>query len=204
MIIAVTSLKGGVGKTTTSVLLAETIANSGKDVILLDSDPEKSAKSWELLAERDGQPLSFTVTIGEADGLVKQARDLKREGKWVVIDTPPNDKSLLMSSAGAADLAIIPLAPTRIDLDRLGRTLAVLADMREMKPDLEVNFLLTMFARATNLSRSIAAYLENHRLFETKIRHLERYRRAFGTKPEYLMEYQALWKEIQQALATAA
>ena len=46
MIITLSSLKGGTGKTSLSVHLAHAIALSGNRVILIDADPQASASDW--------------------------------------------------------------------------------------------------------------------------------------------------------------
>lgn len=72
-------------------------------------------------------------------GLRRQAlpvRDLHRrmvelaaDYAHVVIDTPPNDAAVTRSAVMAADLVVVPLAPSTMDMDRLLETLELIADV---------------------------------------------------------------------------
>ena len=63
MIVVVAALKGGVGKTTTSVYLAAVAASNKRSATLVDADPQGSAADWVETAEDE----SFErVTLVEA------------------------------------------------------------------------------------------------------------------------------------------
>ena len=51
-IIAVLSQKGGSGKTTLSINLAIAAAKAGKQVVLIDIDPQQSAARWSTAPNR--------------------------------------------------------------------------------------------------------------------------------------------------------
>ncbi|WP_270822676.1 ParA family protein, partial [Aeromonas sp. QDB14] len=55
LVISVLNQKGGSGKTTIATHLARAFQVAGHDVLLIDSDPQGSARDWS--AVRDEQPV---------------------------------------------------------------------------------------------------------------------------------------------------
>ena len=47
-VVAFQNQKGGVGKSTLSLLVAEQLAQSGREVIFLDNDPQGNSTQWFL------------------------------------------------------------------------------------------------------------------------------------------------------------
>lgn len=195
-IISLVSLKGGVGKTTSTMHLAAVAAREGHSVTVLDGDNEHSALHWSQLAEQLGK-LPFTVLACEERTVISQARDLQNQGVTVFIDTPPNDRALLMKAAGIADHILVPVAPTGIDLDRLRGTLQLLSDTGDMgHRDLDIAILLVRFVARKALAREAEEVLKEFPILSTRIRALKPYEEAFGNSPTYLEEYTEVWKEL--------
>ncbi|WP_295815602.1 ParA family protein [uncultured Deinococcus sp.] len=189
--IAVLSLKGGVGKTTTTVYLAAVAAAAGHHVTIVDADSEHSAHRWASHAE-----LPFTVVAGEPDRLARQVKAPLAEGHLVIIDTPPNSRELLMRAASLADIALVPVAPTGLEIDRLRPTLELLADMQAQREDLDVAILLTRYNPRRRLAKEAEDALVGLPVLESRVRELEAYKAAFGAEPTDLGEYEAVWKEL--------
>jgi chromosome partitioning protein len=111
-IVAIVNGKGGVGKTTTSVNLAATLAQKVK-VLLVDADPQASASWW---AERSENGMGFDL-IRETDP--ERLSDLRKTKGYalVVVDTPPALRSeALAAIVSSADYLVLPTPPAPMDL----------------------------------------------------------------------------------------
>jgi chromosome partitioning protein len=126
--IAVTQRKGGVGKTTIAVSIAAELWQRGGDVVLIDADPLRSACQWSALGG-----LHFPVqeiTFSPHTPVAEWAAAVRRvHNDFVVVDTPPSDDSLAASIA-LADVAVIPVLPSGLDLEATHRTLEIVRAVR--------------------------------------------------------------------------
>ncbi len=121
MNIVVTNLKGGVGKTTTTVYLAAIAAERGHTpVVLVDADRQASAAEW--LEER---PLD-DVEVVEAPSERTLTRAMRAEEGTVVVDLPPGDERLVQAAIGAADAIVIPTRAGGVEFARVAYTLELI------------------------------------------------------------------------------
>ena len=121
--LAVTAAKGGVGKSTLSVHLATLAASEGRNVLIADLDPQRSAGDWRDVREGDA-PMVAPVAPGALADLVEAARGAAVD--LLVIDTPPHAEASIVPAARLADLALVPTRPAPFDLRAIGRTLDML------------------------------------------------------------------------------
>lgn len=116
-VVVIAQQKGGAGKTTLAIQLAVTWQRNGKLVTMLDVDPQGSLLAWRGLRDR---------TVGEEEGpavaslsgwrLGSRLSDNAGEAKLVVVDSPPHAEADAKAAIRAADLVLLPIQPTMLDL----------------------------------------------------------------------------------------
>lgn len=114
--IAFVNSKAGTGKTTSAVWLAMAFHEAGRQVLLVDADPQGSALEWADLA--DGFP--FRLLPMPSPNLHLRIGDYARPDDVVVIDCPQLEDHGAIARSGLrlADEVVIPCAPTMVEISR--------------------------------------------------------------------------------------
>ena len=116
--ITIAQQKGGAGKTTIAVQLAVALSQSGKRIGVIDIDPQGSLARWfEVRAAlvEDG-PQAIAMIHASGWRLSTELDRMKRTCDVVLIDSPPHAETDVRIAVRAADLVLVPIQPSPMDL----------------------------------------------------------------------------------------
>jgi chromosome partitioning protein len=159
MIISICSFKGGVAKTTTAVHLACFFASTGRSVLLVDGDPNRSATGW---AKRGDFP--FKVCDLMAAAKFSQGMD------FTILDTQARPDAAEMDAiASGCDLLLLPSSPDALAIEALFNTTATLKSIEGCRVLLTLcdvrKKAMTASARAGIQKRGLPLFKSEIRLY---------------------------------------
>ncbi len=213
-IIAVCNQKGGSGKTTLSMQLAGTLARRKNKVLVVDADPQGTATRWAASAD-DENPFPVSV-IGLSAANEKVHREVKKfvgDYDFIVIDCPPAaDSPVPQSALLIADLALVPIIPSPLDLWASVGIRQVIENVSDINETLKARLVVNQCQPKTNLAKDTLEVLPEFGIPVCKnyLRQRTAYRQSavfgqtvqdFGSKAkDAIQEIEALTKEILSIL----
>ncbi len=123
MNIVVSNVKGGVGKTTTTVYLAAIALERGfGPVVVVDADRQASSAEWLEARPVEG------IDLQEAPSERTVARAMERHEGLAVVDTPPGDERIVRAALERADAVVIPTRAGGVEFSRVVATLELVPE----------------------------------------------------------------------------
>lgn len=159
-VVSVLNQKGGSGKTTIATHLSRAFQLAGHDVLLIDSDPQGSARDWA--AVRDEQPVPV---VGIDRPTIE--RDIKAVShkNLIVIDGAPQTADLAVSAIKASDLILIPVQPSPYDIWAASDLVDLVKQRIEMTDGrLKAAFVVSRAIKNTKIGAEIKEALEGYGL----------------------------------------
>lgn len=159
-VIAVLNQKGGSGKTTIATHLARALQLQNKTVVLIDSDPQGSARDWAASSEKQ-----IVSVVGIDRPTIE--RDLKSlaQTDFAIIDGAPQAADLAASAIKAANFVLIPVQPSPYDIWAASDLVDLVKQRIEITDGvLKAAFVVSRAISNTKLGAEVAEALEGYGL----------------------------------------
>jgi len=122
-VIAFANSKGGVGKSTTALALAQVFAKGSSGVTLIDADPNQPLARWAA-QDPDRIPDTLAVLPDITEETIVDAIDTAAaRNPFVLVDLEGSANVAVSYAIGRADLVIVPMRGSQLDADQAARVI---------------------------------------------------------------------------------
>lgn len=180
-VISFISPKGGVGKTTSAVMLACQLARSSP-VTIIDADPNEPVSAW---AKRPGCPENITVVKGITQDNIEEEIDRAVERTpFVIVDCEGTASVTVMDAIAAANLVIIPTQGSQLDARQAGEALKLIRKAERRGAKIPTRILFTRTSSVIR-TKNLDAVQKQFRdagvlMFDTHMHEREAFRAVFS------------------------
>lgn len=159
-VIVTANPKGGAGKSTTTLILAQTLADMGASVTVIDADPNRPIMRW-----RSGESSLPLDVIGDASesSIVKQITAEKAKKQFVFVDLEGTASRLVSRAITQADLVLVPLQASGVDAWEASRAVDLIHEEEEILAGHKIPFRILLTRTSpiikTKIEKEITAEL---------------------------------------------
>jgi chromosome partitioning protein len=176
------SPKGGAGKTTSALVLAEQIARSAA-VTVIDADPNHPIKTW---AQGSNTPANLTVmSDADEENMIERIEEAAARTPFVIVDLEGTAAKIVLLAVSQADLVIVPTQGSQLDAAQASRALRVVRQQEKMsRRPVPYGVLLTRTSpliRTRTMSHISNAFADaGVKVFGTELNEREAFRAMFS------------------------
>jgi chromosome partitioning protein len=183
-VVVMANPKGGSSKSTSCLVLAQTLAAAGASITIIDADPNRPIVDW-----RSGKSQSTVRVIGDAteSNVVKVITEERAHRQFVFVDLEGTASRLVSRAISRADLVIIPLQASYVDARQASRAVGLVQEEEEtLARSIPSRILLTRTSPLipTRLEKEIVAKLDEAELprFETHLHERSAFKALFARR----------------------
>jgi chromosome partitioning protein len=211
LMITVGGLKGGIGKSTTSVFLATAIARrrlrkaASLKPLLVDADPQsQTAFDWAQIALSRGYTLPWQCLPWATDDLPVKVRGMQDLCSDVVTDVGGETSKMFRASVSVCPELIIPVRPNLIELRRIPATIEAAREVENLTGTKVYPRVLLVCVDTRAGDADVAReFLAKNKVpvMKAHVRQGVLYPRTFGHIPDDLGDYDAVLNEVNEEVA---
>lgn len=167
-VISVLNPKGGSGKTTLTTNLAQALHLRGNKVLIVDSDPQGSARDWHAASEVNPLPL---VSLDRANN-IKTLSSMTESYDHIVLDGAAKLEDIIAAAIKASDFILIPVQPSPYDIWAASDLVDFIKARQEVTDGSpQAAFVITRHIEGTRLGDDVRKALDEYELpvFRTAI-----------------------------------
>jgi chromosome partitioning protein len=123
------SPKGGVGKTTSALLVSLQLTER-YDVTLIDADPNRPIKTW-VAAGNAPRKLSV-ISDADEENIIDRIEEAAAQTPFVVVDLEGTAAKIVLLAVSQADLVVIPTQGSQLDAEQASRAIRVVKQHEKM------------------------------------------------------------------------
>ncbi|MDR6710230.1 chromosome partitioning protein [Novosphingobium sp. 1748] len=131
-VISIGNPKGGAGKTTLALVLADTLATSGASVSVIDADPNAIIEKWATKRRNAGRPLPYRViprpTESEMIGTIDR---ISKEDQFVIIDLEGSASRMTSRALARSHMVLVPFNLSPIDAELAAQAVKAIQEEEE-------------------------------------------------------------------------
>jgi chromosome partitioning protein len=144
--------KGGVGKSTIALSVADALHQDDSSVLVLDTDPQGTASEWAQ-AQQDEGPM--VIGAPSAEKLERELDQLGASYDAVVIDGSAQLKGATGSIVKISDLVLIPIQPSPADIWATENIVELIEERQEVVGQPAAGFVLNCVVAGTNIANDV-------------------------------------------------
>lgn len=153
-VIVTASSKGGAGKSTLTLVLAQALDSMGASVTIIDADPNRPIVRW-----RKGQSASGVEVVGDVteSSIIKVIREHSAKRQFVMVDLEGTANRLVSRAITQADLVLIPLQASALDSNEASRAVGLIQEEEEALEGRVIPFRIVMTRTNPQITTKIEA-----------------------------------------------